>query len=132
MIKDKPTKKQKDKEQKSLIYEGMLSRILELLSQNKMTGKALSENLGLVQSAVTDWKAGRSHPTTMQVAKMSIVFNVTTDYLIFGKPVVVGLSRFEADLVEYSRKIGTAYKSALLNVAAVFACQEAAREENEK
>ena len=50
-----------------------------------MTGKDLSTRLGLAQSAVTDWKAGRSSPTVKHVAKLAEIFGVTTDYIILGK-----------------------------------------------
>jgi ribosome-binding protein aMBF1 (putative translation factor) len=62
----------------------IVERVVRLMKDMGMKGKELSTYLGLAQSAVTDWKGGRSCPTLQQVAKMSRLFGVTTDYIIFG------------------------------------------------
>ena len=108
--------------QEDEITQALVGRILLLMERNKMTGKALSHTLGLAQSAVTDWKAGRSRPTLMHVAKMSILFGVTTDYLLFGK--TADLSTFDATLLDLANKASKENKTALINVAAVFAYHE--------
>ncbi|MGB4438477.1 MAG: helix-turn-helix transcriptional regulator [Sedimentibacter sp.] len=63
----------------------MIERILELLKINCIPAKKLTDELGLSNSAVTDWKKGRAKPSTDAVIKIANYFNVSTDYILTGK-----------------------------------------------
>ena len=63
----------------------MINRILELLKINNISAKKLTDELGLSNSAVTDWKKGRAKPSTDAVIKIANYFSVSTDYILTGK-----------------------------------------------
>jgi len=63
----------------------MIERILELMRKHGVRAKELTEKAGLNHSAVTDWKKGKSKPSTEAIVKLAEYFGVTTDYLLLGK-----------------------------------------------
>lgn len=63
----------------------MIERILELMKINKITAKELTDKLEIANSAITDWKKGKSKPSTEAVIKISKYFNVTADWLLTGE-----------------------------------------------
>ena len=63
----------------------MIDRILNLMKMHKVNGKQLTEKLELSNSAVTEWKKGKSKPSTEAVIKLADYFGVTTDYILLGK-----------------------------------------------
>jgi transcriptional regulator with XRE-family HTH domain len=60
----------------------IVERVFELLKKNSMTAKDLSDETGIPQSTITEWKKSRSKPSTDALKKLSEYFNVTTDYLL--------------------------------------------------
>ncbi len=67
-------------------------RKLNLLSQSE-----LSKLLGISRSSLSFYESGESEPTLNVLIKMSKVFNVSLDYLIFKKID----SKFLANLISY-------------------------------
>jgi len=63
----------------------MVDRILDLMQKKGVNTTELAKKLGLSPSAVTDWKKGKSKPTSTQVIVMAEFFSVTTDYILLGK-----------------------------------------------
>lgn len=61
----------------------MLERILSLMNQRGVTAKKLTSDLGISNSAVSDWKSG-SKPSCEVIVKLAKYFNVTTDYILLG------------------------------------------------
>lgn len=61
----------------------MLERILSLMNQRGVTAKKLTSDLGISNSAVSDWKSG-SKPSCDVIVKLAKYFNVTTDYILLG------------------------------------------------
>lgn len=57
-------------------------RVLTLIEEKEMQDKQLVLALGLANGAVTDWKKGRSKPSTDAIIKIADYFDVTTDYLL--------------------------------------------------
>ena len=47
-----------------------------------MSNKELADRLGVSAGNVSDWKSGRSKPSTDVVVKIARLFNVSTDYLL--------------------------------------------------
>ena len=63
----------------------MVSRILEMMDLHKVSAKQLTTELELSNSAVSEWKKGKSKPSTEAVVKIAAYFGVTTDYILTGK-----------------------------------------------
>jgi len=63
----------------------LVDRILDLLKEKGVTAYKLTTDLGLPNSAVTDWKKGKAKPSTDAIIKIAEYFGVTTDYLLLGK-----------------------------------------------
>lgn len=59
--------------------------IKELRIKNNMSQKALSENLGISNRAVSKWENGLSQPSAEHIFSLSKIFNVPMDYF-YQKP----------------------------------------------
>jgi len=75
-------------------------RILELMQKKNIKASKLTSDLGLSVSAITDWKKGKSKPSTDAVIKIAEYFNVTTDYLLICKEE----ERNNLNLLDYSKE----------------------------
>jgi transcriptional regulator with XRE-family HTH domain len=69
----------------SIFYKGvkkltLFERVSELAAKHQISLKELSENLGLSQNAIYQWRT--SSPKAETVAKIANYFNVSTDYLL--------------------------------------------------
>lgn len=60
----------------------MIEKILELMSQKGVTAREVCTSAGLTHSAISDWKKGKSKPSTDALVKIAEYFNVSTDYLL--------------------------------------------------
>ncbi|KLA47977.1 hypothetical protein P869_06475 [Ligilactobacillus ruminis S23] len=60
-------------------------RIRDLRKQKRMSQTELAKSAGVSQTTVTAWETGKAEPSSSAVAKLSDIFNVTTDYLL-GRP----------------------------------------------
>lgn len=56
----------------------------QLLQKNNVTSYKVSKEAGVTQTALSNWKSGKSTPTTKTLQKIADYFNVTIDYLITG------------------------------------------------
>jgi transcriptional regulator with XRE-family HTH domain len=61
----------------------IVDRIFDLLKQRNIKQKELSAETGITEGNISDWKKGRSHPTSEAIIKIAKYFDVSTDYL-FG------------------------------------------------
>lgn len=59
-----------------------VERIFTLIEKNKTTAADVAKENGLPKSAFTNWKMGRSKPSTEAIAKLAVYFGVTSDYLL--------------------------------------------------
>lgn len=59
-----------------------VERILQLIQQRNITAHKLTKDLGLSNSAITDWKKGKAKPSYGAIVKIAEYFNVSTDYLL--------------------------------------------------
>ncbi len=58
------------------------NRIQTLREQNGMTQAALAKQLGITRSSVNAWEMGISVPSTQYIVELSLIFHVSTDYLL--------------------------------------------------
>lgn len=63
----------------------MIERILFLLKKHKVTAKSLTEQLGINASSVSEWKSGKIKPSIEALIRISLIFNVTLDWLLTGE-----------------------------------------------
>lgn len=57
-------------------------KILELRKANGLSQEQLSEKVGVSRQSVSKWECGESLPEIEKLIQLSIVLNVTTDYLL--------------------------------------------------
>lgn len=57
-------------------------RLKELRSERKISQKELAEIIGTNNSSVSDWECGRSEPGIDYIIKLSMYFEVSSDYLL--------------------------------------------------
>lgn len=56
----------------------------QLLQKNNVTSYKVAKEAGVTQTALSNWKSGRSTPTTKTLQKIADYFGVTIDYLMTG------------------------------------------------
>ena len=59
----------------------MVERILDLLKERGISALKLTTDLGLSNSAVTDWKKGKAKPSYGALVKIAEYFGVSVEYL---------------------------------------------------
>lgn len=57
----------------------------QLLQKHGVTAYRVAKEAGVTQTALSNWKSGRSTPTTKTLQKIADYFGVTIDYLMTGK-----------------------------------------------
>lgn len=57
----------------------------QLLQKHNVTSHKVSKATGVTQTALSNWKSGRSTPTTKTLQKIADYFGVTIDYLMTGE-----------------------------------------------
>lgn len=63
----------------------MYSIFEQLLQKYNITPYKVAKEAGVTQTALSNWKSGRSTPTTKTLQKIADYFGVTIDYLMTGK-----------------------------------------------
>lgn len=56
----------------------------QLLQKHNITAYRVAKEAGVTQTALSNWKSGRSIPSTMTLQKIADYFGVTLDYLMTG------------------------------------------------
>ena len=62
----------------------MVERVLQLIEERGITAYKLTTDLGLRTGAVTEWRQGKSKPSTDAIIKIAKYFDVPTDHLLLG------------------------------------------------
>lgn len=57
----------------------------QLLQKHNVTAYKVAKEAGVTQTALSNWKSGRSTPTTKTLKKIADYFGVTVDYLMSEK-----------------------------------------------
>ena len=71
-----------------------------LLKQNNVTPYKVSKETGVTQTALSNWKTGRSTPTTKTLQKIADYFDVTVDYLLNGDT-----TEEDSDTIDLDKKL---------------------------
>ena len=57
----------------------------QLLQKHNVTSYKVAKEAGVTQTALSNWKSGKSTPTTKTLQKIADNFGVTVDYLMTGE-----------------------------------------------
>ena len=76
------------------------ARIAALRRSRGMSQSQLAQELGVSPSAIGMYEQGRREPSTSMVVALSEIFQVSTDYLLTGKPTQPGDRLVLTDMVE--------------------------------
>ncbi len=95
-----------------IIKDRIADRIKMLREKHEMTQTELAKELEITRASVNAWEMGISCPSVPYVIEMSVIFNVSTDYLLGrlnnNTLNLDGLSEKEigmlSELAEYFRK----------------------------
>lgn len=80
----------------------LMDRIRTLRQAHSLSQKELAAKLDVSQNTVASYETGRTEPGVAMLAKLAIIFDVTTDYLIgVERP----LSGQDADIIERFRAL---------------------------
>lgn len=59
-----------------------VEKIQKLINEINISAYTLTQSLGLSNSAISDWKAGRAKPSADALLKIADYFDVSVDYLL--------------------------------------------------
>ena len=79
-------------------------RIRRIRKQNGYTQEGLAEALNMDRSVLSRIEVGKYACTIDLLAQLSVFFDVSLDYLVFGKPQerdIVRLKEYVTDLIQY-------------------------------
>lgn len=79
------------------------AKLREVRKNFNWTQKELAEQMGKSPVTICDWEKGKSRPTIDELARLSSIFNVTTDYLL-GR--IVPYCPFEEFVADYRNQRG--------------------------
>lgn len=96
-------------------------RLKKLREQNAMTQTELAKKLGITRSSVNAWEMGISIPSTQYIIELSLLYKVSTDYLLGqDKQLTLDISGLEQEdidivyqLVQHLRKINMEEKTGI-------------------
>jgi len=97
----------------------ILDRIIGLLGTADQ--KQLTDYLGLKKTAFTDWKSGKSNSYRKYLIEIADFFNVSLDYLVYGKKSANTLSDDVKELLEYYNNLSDIDRGKLLGKAETLA-----------
>lgn len=60
----------------------LADKIIDLRKKNGWSQEELASQLGVSRQSVSKWESGQSIPDLDRILKMSIIFGVSTDYLL--------------------------------------------------
>ena len=96
-------------------------KLLTLRKAKDLTQEQLAEKTGVSRQSVSKWESGQATPELEKIIKLSVIFDVTTDYLLKSSEiddlsvkteilltVMSGLSQLERDLISQRTKEGLA------------------------
>ena len=95
------------------------------MNERNITARKLSQDTGISTGNISDWKSGRSKPSTEKLSMLAEYFNVSTDYLlgktdIKNKPTTDNsdeLSPDEAEFMAIFRQLSPEHKRELMDYA---------------
>ena len=102
-----------------------IDRILQLMDSNGVSASKLTQEAGITNGLVTQWKSRKQQPSAKNLAKIAAYFNVSLDWLAgneqknklsdnFGE-----LSQAEIDLLHAFRKLNDNGQDMILRAAGV-------------
>lgn len=63
----------------------LLERVYLLMNKQSIKPTTLAKQLGMSTSTFTDWSKGKGSPSLKAVMQFAEYFNVSIDYLVYGK-----------------------------------------------
>lgn len=69
---------------RQLIY-GFPERLSELIYQSGLSHSEIARSVGLERKSIGVYVRGEHAPSSLTISRLSILFNVSADYLLFGK-----------------------------------------------
>ena len=106
------------------VYNPVVDRIEDLLSQQHKTKQALIQYIGLANGTFTSWRYKGGQSYLLHIDKIAKFLNVTPNYLLKGIDEQVNmdtLSALEIELITLYRKMDNDRKETLMEVAHHFA-----------
>ena len=106
----------------------ILDRIIMLMGSRDQ--KELTKYLQLNAVAFSDWKSGKSNSYKKYLIEIAKFFNVSIDYLVYGKTPDSSLRTDEEELLQNYNSVDIVAKAQIRERASVLAELEAAKKKN--
>lgn len=86
--------------------EGFTERLRESWVASGLTQGEVARRIGTERKAFCGYINARSMPDVLRLARLCVVFNISADYLLFGKE-VIGMGRKKSDIGTFHRAATT-------------------------
>lgn len=80
--------------------QAILNRMINLIEEHGMKPTPFGISIGLSNSAFSDWRKGKSFPSTEAIVKIANYFCVSIDYIVYGESKSVSSSPQERSLLQ--------------------------------
>lgn len=105
--------------------ETMIDRFYLLMNERNMKPAQTAREIGISNSAFTDWKTGKTKPTLDITIKFADYFHVSLDYLVYGdefhfsnpKDKALALNNKEQSCIKRFRRLNPVLQDRLLSFA---------------
>ena len=87
----------------------MKDRIRDLRKKKGMNQTELAEVTGINANSISKIESGQNKPTIQQIEQLSKFFNVSADYLLFGKESAQDIEPIEREILKTIRDDKTLY-----------------------
>ena len=89
----------------------MKERIRELRKKKGINQTQLGEEIGVSSKSISMIESGQNKPTVQQIEQLSKFFNVSADYLLFGKESTQDIEPIERDFLKIIRTNPIVYQT---------------------
>lgn len=103
-------------------------RIIDLMNSKNLSSKDFALSIGVKPSNITEWKKHRCRPTVDALIQISVIYDISIDYILFGK-IVTDLNKDEKLLIECYRSASDENRYHLIKTAELV--RDSRREEEE-
>lgn len=97
---------------------GVIDRINLCLARKGIDGATMSREVGLSNSAYSQWNTGKNQPSKVSIRKLAAYFGVSEEWLMFGddsenEKVPAALSSEDEELIQLIKMMSPDQKAAL-------------------
>ena len=90
--------------------------IQALRKKHRLSQKELSDHVGIGVSSISMWEAEKREPSLENLQTMAELFDVSVDYILYGKEEDRRLSKEQAELLDLFNQLSENYRAEIKGI----------------